>query len=260
MLNRPPARARSSDHVSEHDLVAQIQLRDGSIAGIPHKRRQGQFACRASRTPGRCHEFQGRGHGSGDDEAQADMVKSCTPPRTSSTRDRADPLCGLVHAVAQCHEFCRAAAGHADAGWHDPLYDGNQRWPVVCLCEGWADRAHDAIDFDDRDGASWTLKVRGRELKPRRQATVGPCLTMKSDRIFGQTHSVSDEAGRLRSQRQSQSAKSRHLSYERISWDEALASWRPRFGAKSRYMGPFDRYPDLFAPPVGNVGYTSAPC
>jgi trimethylamine-N-oxide reductase (cytochrome c) len=113
------------------------------------------------------------------------------------------------------------------------------------------------IDFDDRDGASWTLKVRGRELKPRRQATVAPhALTMKSTvysdkRILYPMKRVDYDPNGNRN------PQNRGISgYERISWDEALGIVAAEIRRQKQVHGPGSIViPTSSHHQWGNVGY-----
>lgn len=79
------------------------------------------------------------------------------------------------------------------------------------------------IDFEDKDGESWTINARGRSFKPRRQATVAPhALAVKSSvysdkRILHPLKRVDfDPNGERNPQNRGKSG------YVQISWDEAL--------------------------------------
>lgn len=79
------------------------------------------------------------------------------------------------------------------------------------------------IDLDETDASSWTIRARGRSFTPRRQATIAPhAMAMKSaiysdKRILYPMKRVDfDPHGERNPQNRGKSG------YERISWDEAL--------------------------------------
>lgn len=79
------------------------------------------------------------------------------------------------------------------------------------------------VEFDDTDGASWTIEARGRTFTPPRRGTVNPyvfglrSLIYSKDRLLYPMKRVDfDPAGERNPQNRGVSG------YERISWDEAI--------------------------------------
>ena len=113
------------------------------------------------------------------------------------------------------------------------------------------------IDFDDRDGASWTIRARGHLLKPRRQATVAPhALTMKSTvysdkRILYPMKRVDYDPNANRNpQNRGKSG------YVRISWNEALDLVAAEIRRQKQVHGPGSIViPTSSHHQWGNVGY-----
>ena len=68
------------------------------------------------------------------------------------------------------------------------------------------------IDLAEDDGASWTIEARGREAHAAAQDHAGAARAERQvDRLFARPPALSDEAGRLRSQRRAQSAEPRQV-------------------------------------------------
>jgi trimethylamine-N-oxide reductase (cytochrome c) len=113
------------------------------------------------------------------------------------------------------------------------------------------------IDFDDGDAGTWTIRARGRTFSPRRQATVAPhALAMKSSvysdkRILYPMKRVDyDPNG-------SRNPQTRGISgYVRISWDEALDLVAGEIKRQKRVYGPGSIViPMSSHHQWGNVGY-----
>jgi hypothetical protein len=113
------------------------------------------------------------------------------------------------------------------------------------------------IDLDAKDAPSWTIKARGREFTPRRQAVVAPhALAVKSTtyserRLLYPMKRVDFDPNGERN------PQNRGISkYERISWDEALTIVANEIRRQKRKYGlgsifiPFSSHHQW-----GNIGY-----
>jgi molybdopterin guanine dinucleotide-containing S/N-oxide reductase-like protein len=145
-----------------------------------------------------------------------------------------------------------------------PMPDGSTRCtmltnggPLFVYVKGGRILRTTPIDFDEKDAASWTINARGRSLTPRRQATVAPhALTMKSvvyseKRILYPMKRVDfDPAGNRNPQNRGISG------YERISWDEALDIVASEIRRQKSVHGPGSIViPMSSHHQWGNVGY-----
>ncbi|SDO35236.1 molybdopterin-dependent oxidoreductase [Desulforhopalus singaporensis] len=95
------------------------------------------------------------------------------------------------------------------------------------------------IEFDDRDGRSWTITARGRSFTPPRRGTVNPyvfglrSLIYSKDRLLYPMKRVDfDPRGDRNPQNRGIS------SYERVSWDEALDIVAAEIKRVKREHGP----------------------
>jgi trimethylamine-N-oxide reductase (cytochrome c) len=260
MINRAAGtRPQFRTMLSEHDLVAQIQLRDGSIARH-YIIKSGKASSRAG------------------PHARPDVVMSFKDVATALAMMKPKPEMGeVVHAAKNfkvivmgpdplCVWFMQLLNAMNSAGLQrgTPMPDGTTRCtmvtnggPLFVYVKGGRIIRTTPIDFDDRDGASWTLKVRGRELTPRRQATVAPhALTMKSTvysdkRILYPMKRVDYDPNGKRN------VQNRGLSgYERISWEEALDIVAAEIRRQKQVHGPGSIViPTSSHHQWGNVGY-----
>ena len=245
--------------LSEHDLVAQIQLRDGSIAR--------HFVIKG----GKASAHAGL-HG------RPDVVMSFKDVATALAMMKPKPDMGeVVHAAKNfkvlvigpdplCVWFMQLlnAMNSAALQRGTPMPDGTTRCTMVTnggplfvyVKDGRIVRTT-PIDFDDRDGASWTIRARGHLLKPRRQATVAPhALTMKSTvysdkRILYPMKRVDYDPNANRNpQNRGKSG------YVRISWNEALDLVAAEIRRQKQVHGPGSIViPTSSHHQWGNVGY-----
>ena len=244
--------------LSEHDLVAQIQLRDGSIAR--------HFIIKGGKVSSRAGPH-----------ARPVVVMSFKDVATALAMMKPRPDMGeVVHAAKNfkvivmgpdplCVWFMQLLNAMNSAGLQrgTPMPDGTTRCTMVTnggplfvyVKDGRIIRTT-PIDFDDRDGASWTLKVRGRGLA-QRQATVAPhALTMKSTvysdkRILYPMKRVDyDPSG-------NRNVQNRGISgYEKISWEEALDIVAAEIRRQKQVHGPGSIViPTSSHHQWGNVGY-----
>jgi molybdopterin guanine dinucleotide-containing S/N-oxide reductase-like protein len=95
------------------------------------------------------------------------------------------------------------------------------------------------IEFDDRDGESWTIEARGRQFTPPRKGTVNPyifglkSLIYSPHRLLYPMKRVDFDPGSERN------CQNRGVSgYERISWDEALDIVAGEIKRVKRVHGP----------------------
>jgi len=113
------------------------------------------------------------------------------------------------------------------------------------------------IDFDQDDAPSWTIRARGRNFTPRRQATVAPhALAMKSvvyseKRLLHPMKRVDfDPKGERNPQNRGKSG------YVRISWDEALEIVASEITRQKQVHGPGSiTIPMSSHHQWGNIGY-----
>ena len=96
-----------------------------------------------------------------------------------------------------------------------------------------------AIDFDERDAASWTIKARGKEFTPPRRATV-PAYSLSWKSMINSSERNLYPMKRVDfDPKGERNPQNRGISgYERISWDEALDIVASEFKRVKREHGP----------------------
>ena len=100
-----------------------------------------------------------------------------------------------------------------------PMPDGSMRYcnmtnggPVFIYVKDGKIIRMTPIDLTEEDGASFTIEARGREADAAAQDHAGAARAERQvDRLFARPPALSDEAGRLRSQRRAQSAEPRQV-------------------------------------------------
>jgi trimethylamine-N-oxide reductase (cytochrome c) len=229
------------EFLKRHDVVAQIQLQDGSLA--------------------RHFVFAGGKIGSGaglHPRAQVSLVFKDEDTALSMLRPRPD-MGEIVHAAknfkiqvqgddALCVWFMQLLNLLQKSGLRMgvPTRDGCTRFTTltnggplfVYVKNGRIVRMH-ALELDARDAPSWTIAARGRKFTPLRQATVAPhALAMKSTvysekRILQPMKRVDFDVNGARNP--GNRGKS---GYVPISWDEALDIVASEIKRQRRVHGP----------------------
>lgn len=260
MLNRA-ARAQPAffDALSRHNLVAQIQLKDGSIAR--------HFVINR----GRVRSIAGQ-------HPRPDVVMLFKDVRTALIMMKPDPDMGeVVHAAknfkvqvigrdALCMWWMQTLnlMQTSRLQYGTPMPDGTTRFTnltnggplFVYVRDGKIIRLT-PIDFDNTDPPSWIIQARDRAFTPKRQATVAPhALAMKSavysdKRLLHPMKRVDfDPDGERNPQNRGTS------TYVRISWDEALDIVAKEIKRQKRVHGPGSMViPMSSHHQWGNVGY-----
>ena len=243
----------------QHDLVAQIQLKDGSI-GRHFVIRAGTIKSVAGLHP------------------RPDVAMIFKDVSTALSMMSPNPDMGeVVHAAKNfkvmvlgpdvlCVWFMQLLNRMNSAGLDvgTAMADGSTRFtmltnggPLFVYARNGRILRCTPIDFDDKDAASWTIRARGRCFTPRRQATVAPhALAMKSavysdKRILHPMKRVDfDPHGQRNPQNRGISG------YERISWDEALAIVSDEIKRQKKLYGAGSIVlPTSSHHQWGNVGY-----
>ena len=227
-----------------HDIVAQIRLKDGSIARW-YALENGRVRSRAGLHP--------------------------RPDVTISFRDVATALTFLVpppdqseivHAAKQFRVIVDGKSAlvvwfmqllntipRVRMRYGTPMPDGTTRYTTctnggplyVFVKDGHIVRMT-PIDFDESDAPSWTIRARGRSFTPWRRATVNPhALHAEVDGLFRQAPALPDEARRLRPQRRAQSAE---------SWQVGLRA--DQLGRGARHRRQRDQAPEARTRPGGD--------
>jgi len=260
MLNRAVRRHSSfRAAILEHDIIAQIQLKDGSVSRHFVIAR-GRVVSKAGRHP----------------NPQVAMVFKDVSTALAMMKPSPD-MGEVVHAAknfkvmvigpdALCVWFMQLLNLMNSSGlkFGVRLRDGCVRHTM--LTNGGPLFVHvkngrivrcTPINFDGDDASSWTIRARGQALTPRRQATVAPhALAMKSavysdKRILHPLKRVDfDPSG-------GRNPQNRGISgYERISWDEALDMVAREIKRQKRLHGPGSIViPMSSHHQWGNVGY-----
>ena len=208
-----------------HDVVAQIQLKDGSIAR--------HFVIR-----------QGRVRTAAGAYPQPDIRMSFKDVRTALAMMRPSPDMRLVVHAAKTFKVQIAGPDHLAVWWMQLLNamqkstltfgrsmtDGTRRFtnltnggPLFVYVKGGRIVRTEPIAFDDTDAGSWTIVARGKRFAPRRAAMIAPhALAMRSTvyssrRLLYPMKRVDFDPG---------GARNPHMrgisGYQRISWEEAL--------------------------------------
>ncbi|MDP9012431.1 MAG: molybdopterin-dependent oxidoreductase, partial [Pseudomonadota bacterium] len=261
LLMRRAARAHPAFRamLREHDLVAQIRLKDGSI-GRHFLIKSGAIKAR----PGL--------------HARPDVTMVFKDVATALTMMSPTPDMGeVVHAAknfkvmvlgpdALCVWFMQLLNRMNSAGLEmgTRMPDGSVRYtmltnggPLFVYSRKGRILRCTPIDFDRTDAPSWTIHARGHSFTPRRQATVAPhALAMKSavysdKRILHPLKRVDyDPHGERNPQNRGISG------YERISWDEALGIVADEIKRQKRVHGAGSiAIPTSSHHQWGNVGY-----
>ncbi len=209
----------------QHDLVAQIQLKDGSIGR--------HFVLRA----GSIKSVAGLHH-------RPDVAMIFKDVNTALAMMRANPDMGeVVHAAKNfkvmvvgpdvlCVWFMQLLNRMNTAGLElgTAMPDGSTRFtmltnggPLFVYSRQGRILRCTPIDFDHKDAPSWTIRARGHAFTPRRQATVAPhALAMKSA-VYSDTRILYPMKRVDFDRHGERNPQNRGISgYERISWDEAL--------------------------------------
>ncbi|HTU00387.1 MAG TPA: molybdopterin-dependent oxidoreductase, partial [Candidatus Sulfotelmatobacter sp.] len=242
-----------------HDAIAQIQLKDGSIGR--------HFIVRG----GRVKAVSGL-------HPKPDVVMMFKNVDTALTMMKPNPDMGEVVHAAKNFMVQVGGADPLVVWWMQtlnfmlkaglkfgtPQRDGTIRYTnltnggplFVYVRDGRIVRVT-PIDLDAKDAPSWTIKARGREFTPRRQAVVAPhALAVKSTtyserRLLYPMKRVDFDPNGARN------PQNRGISkYERISWDEALTIVANEIRRQKRTYGlgsifiPFSSHHQW-----GNIGY-----
>jgi len=240
---RRTARARPAfrKELGRHRIIAQIQLKDGSIARH-YVMAGGTVQSRAGLHP------------------RPDVAMIFKDVATALAMMSPNPDMGeVVHAAKNfkvmvigqdrlCVWFMQLLnlMSSAKLQMGTPMPDGSTRCtmltnggPLFVYVKDGRILRTTPIDFDAMDAPSWTIRARGHSLTPRRQATVAPhALAMKSaiyseKRLLYPMKRVDFDPGGHRN------PQNRGLSgYERISWDEALDIVAKEITRQKQVHGP----------------------
>ncbi len=260
MLNRT-ARARPAfrTELGRHRIVAQIQLKDGSI-GRHYVIAGGRVQAKAGLHP----------------RPDVAMIFKDVPTALAMMSPNPD-MGEVVHAAKNfrvmvigqdrlCVWFMQLLnlMNSAKLQMGTPMPDGSTRCtmltnggPLFVYVKDGRILRTTPINFDHKDAPSWTMRARGRSLMPRRQATVAPhALAMKSavyseKRLLYPMKRVDFDPNGNRN------PHNRGLSgYERISWDEALDIVANEIKRQKQVHGPGAIViPTCSHHLWGNVGY-----
>ncbi len=225
MLNKAARRPVFREFLNRHDAVVQIQLKDGSI-GRHYRITGGRVKAVAGLHPNPTVRmvFKDVATALAMMRPNPDMGEVVHAAKNFKVMVMGpDPLCVWFMQLMNLSQSSALKMGTA-------LKDGCTRYTMltnggplfVHVKEGRIVRLV-PIEFDAKDGASWSIEARGKSFTPKRMATVAPhALAMKSavysdKRILYPMKRVDfDPDGERNPQNRGKSG------YERISWDEAL--------------------------------------
>ena len=203
-----------SNRLEEHDFVAQIMTRDEGIGRwfrVQERHRHvGRGPAREARHQADVQERQDR---RGAADAADQLARSDQRAKGFRAHRRGAGLSDqLVRADADDEPVGRAQIRHQTAPRRHPLLQHDQWRAGVRRRQGRQDFAHDADRSQRRGRRVVDHRGEGPETHAAAQDHAGAARPERQiDRLFARPPALSDEAGRLRSERRAQSAKPRQV-------------------------------------------------
>lgn len=229
------------DQLREHDLVAQIRLKDGSI---------GRYYClhggKLSSTTG-LHSAPDVTISFHDLSTALDFMK---PPLDQAKIVHAAKhfkvtVAGQDHLVVWFMQLLNKLQT-AMLRMGTPQRDGTVRYttttnggPLFIYVKDGRIVRTTPIDLDSSDAASWSIRARGRKFTPRRSATVSPHALALRSMVYAENRLLYPMKRVDFDPKGERNPQNRGISgYERISWDEALDIVSSEINRMKREHGP----------------------